>query len=95
MKHTKGNWKALHLAESPRDITIVSGATKIAIIDRDKPEWQDVANAKLIAAAPELLEALQHIVSMNGVGYKDAKHFIKDLQPLIKDAIEAIKKATL
>ncbi len=44
------------------------------------------ANAKLIAAAPELLEALKSIVSEHGFNTSSS---------LKRDALEAIKKATL
>lgn len=55
--------------------------------------FEDSGLRKLHDAAPEILEALQNIVSCNGVGYKDVNKFVKDLQPFIKKGQQAIKKA--
>lgn len=65
-KHTPGPWNL-----TPIENRIVSGNTVIARIyahtDKGQPSnvapftEEDAANAKLIAAAPELLEALQEL----------------------------------
>ena len=49
---------------------------------------------KLQKAAPELLDALQNIISCNGVGYSSSEQYIKDLQQFIIEGQKAIKKAT-
>jgi hypothetical protein len=53
-------------------------------------EWK--CNENLIIHSPEAYELLKIIVAMNGVGYKDEKLFVKDLQPFIEDARKLIKK---
>lgn len=60
MRHTKGPWKA----ESHRgSYEIWNQNTKIAVINEAHEQEQeigmDLANANLIAAAPEMLEALE------------------------------------
>ena len=52
--YTKGKWEAK--ANADGSWVIMSGNIVIALFNRkDFPEWNE-ANAKLIAAAPELLE---------------------------------------
>jgi hypothetical protein len=79
--HTPGPWKVF--ADT---ITTANDSIKIAEVPTNneaKKEWQ--ANANLIAAAPELLEALEMLLRIT---YKTSK------TPEVKAAIEAIKKAT-
>ena len=71
MKHTPGPWELADLphsivvrTESPNKTTY--GASRYAAIggfDRSDPDQLDeaLANARLIAAAPDLLEALQDV----------------------------------
>ena len=62
-KHTPGPWKV-----SPTDDTVVIDATgaEVAAIDgdyNDPDTWPQMeANARLIAAAPDLLDALQNLL---------------------------------
>ena len=60
-KHTPGQWETL-------DNSIIAGAICIAVIEDDggyeAPADQRLANARLIAAAPELLEALEAILKV-------------------------------
>ena len=60
--HTPGEWKALH--DFDGDYAIfggLSGKVHIATTNADYPE--DQANACLIAAAPQMLEALELLVN--------------------------------
>jgi len=90
MKHTKEPW------ELSDDGFIYSGYVRIADphcsqLDINERE----ANAKLIAAAPELLEALQDLVEdvLSYSGGSD-EFTREDAEDLVKDAIKVIKKAT-
>lgn len=54
MSHTPGPWKV--------DRPYIRGAGRaIASLESWRNEVEDAANARLIAAAPELLECLKHI----------------------------------
>jgi hypothetical protein len=56
-QHTPGPWVV-----GPNGDTVnVPGKTRIAEISA-QPDWQWTANARLIAAAPELLKALQNML---------------------------------
>ncbi len=93
-KHTKGEWIAVgYWVEHPDD--------KVADICDCNPECMGqghlgrtpeeiVANARLIAAAPELLTALQAIVKT--LADQDDEGLIEHVQPMI-DARAAIAKA--
>lgn len=81
-KHTKGNWNinryGIVVDEKGYGISQISGIS-------NEKNWDD--NAKLIAAAPELLEAcneLLELLSFHGYNYSTE----------ISKAKEAIKKAT-
>lgn len=77
-KHTPGPWKQ---SEYSSDIQVRSGFTECAlvrpIIHGDNPTGQrieQIANARLIAAAPELLMALRfarRIIGCNDCGTDD------------------------
>lgn len=86
-KFTKGNW--IFSKYEPTDFSVHSeegSGNDIALVRGSKEETE--ANAKLIAAAPELLAALQKAV--NYVAYpKDEKYY-----GWVTDAEQAIKKAT-
>lgn len=86
MKHTKGPWKV----DKNGAICLVEYAKSIAMVNSvfiPKEEFE--ANAKLIAAAPQLLEALQEFV--NAVYSGCSK---EELDMLRKKGEEAIKAAT-
>lgn len=58
MKHTKGRWRSF--TDNANGFGVTNGDTVIAIAG--EPDLKEnEANANLIAAAPELLEALQAI----------------------------------
>ena len=61
MKHTKGNWKL------NKDYTIrgEKGQFIAQICSADNNDSEREANARLIAVAPELLEALELICNTN------------------------------
>ena len=90
MKHTKGEWRALPMG------FVNEGATKVVtlannikfvcntFISHETVETAE-ANAKLIAAAPDLLEAAMQLLSWKG---ETPQHCREQLE-------KAIKKATL
>lgn len=67
-KHTPGPWQAVALAVRWAVTTTAKPRTfNICIINNDRDEQE--ANARLIAAAPELLAALKAARPHIGVGY--------------------------
>ncbi len=73
-KHTQGPWttgdadwrtivgsetRYLHLNSAKVTGRVSRSLAAVAVVDRSDNEAEDLANARLIAAAPELLEALQ------------------------------------
>ena len=99
MKHTKGEWvKGSNTAK--RDwMQIFCNGKLIAEAKELSKKWnrkatdfeEEGANAALIAAAPDLLEALQVIKNvLTGWDHKDGKY-----ANLIFHAESAIKKATI
>jgi hypothetical protein len=89
-KHTPGPW-CIDPHQSPEQpLTVFDGpncGTLIAIVSGDPDEPENEANAKLIAAAPDLLAALERIAAIKVTGY-DGDYGIQ----AIADA--AIAKAT-
>jgi hypothetical protein len=63
--HTQGPWRPVTLGASPDHTWVIAWAIDSELIEIAKlPEWPDdqaeaEANARLIAAAPEMLAALQ------------------------------------
>lgn len=94
-KHTKGPWQyhsRLSGSENHRGFRVygpgASGWTIAELMPVDEDGIEGEANAKLIAAAPSLLEALQLIASTHPM---DAA---LDPQRAVRVAREAIAKAT-
>lgn len=95
MKHTPGPWAAF-IGNRGKTISIDIGPTAIGkrpcIInwsgfdDTDLPITQRVANARLIAAAPDLLEALQILLE------RASRNSIDPFA--LQQAVRAIAKAT-
>lgn len=81
-KHTKGEWIYNPTYETITDSEGYGIAQPHGI--RNEEEWE--ANAKLIAAAPEMLEALIEISQLGSTG--------EDAREMKKIAINAITKAT-
>ena len=86
-KHTPGPWECRPSMEYPWDYEISTTTSE----DRIEYPGEDKANARLIAAAPELLAALQVMLRNYA-----AVHDIGDveMQPAIYQANAAIQKAT-
>ena len=65
-KHTPGPWVVEHWSpigkHSPKMPHIYSGGFLVAEVENEFADDEGVANAQLIAAAPDLLEALEHLV---------------------------------
>lgn len=85
-QHTPAPWSINEWTQASSDIAI--GATGTPLIARvplrDVSINEQEANARLIAAAPELLEALKVLVENGGIGSED----------MFDDARAAIAKAT-
>ncbi len=96
MTHTKGNWERGSNSNMTRTLIksdVHIEGEKIAMI---YPNAEEIPNAKLIAAAPELLQALKAILPLTKTyylaqSYKD-KHN-KELITLFDQAEQAIKNA--
>jgi len=84
-KHTPGPWSINRYDTYDKDIVIREPGVRVDFDDVDQDEQE--ANARLIAAAPELLEALNAMMD----GYDES--YTQD-QPPNKAARAAIAKAT-
>ena len=73
-KHTKGPWEVSDW--NPQLVRSVDGGKHIAILNdqerrprgNKEPQPEPMANARLIAAAPELLEALKGYIAQEDAG---------------------------
>ncbi len=89
MKHTKGEWKVEY------DSNKIGEPGHIMAIDGEKKEYicttsgNVKANSTLIAAAPDMLEALQNLIGLQFANV-DSETKVR-----LEKAIQAIKKATL
>ena len=84
-KHTKGKWRPVFNGNM---FTVISEDKNICV-DGETDLGENEANARLIAAAPDLLEALNKMCDavLNNIQLRpDSK--------TMKEAVEAIKKAT-
>ena len=92
-KHTKGEWE---IKKTQGNFSI-SGKEPVCTILANPPLEQQEANAKLIAAAPELLEALvksNKLIETLRDKLSHIKYGIIISEQFIKDNLAAIKKAT-
>ena len=62
-KHTPGPWRVVE-DRVPASLEVYSGKTAIAECWRRAETETELANARLIAAAPELLDALQYLANV-------------------------------
>lgn len=78
MAHTQGPW-ALDGDINAMNLDVVSGEGRIAMIDCENDDLTDaevVANARLMRAAPDLLEALEDAVE----ALTEARYYPSELQ---------------
>ena len=77
-----------------RPIFGLGGVAFVASVQqwRDHPETRD-ANANLIAAAPDLYEALKAITDCYGVGWRDARAFLAAVHDFMVEGRTALSKA--
>ena len=86
-KHTPGPWK---VSSSGNDIENAYGAGVCALYADESSE----ANARLIAAAPELLEALERLVAANAdLNERTGNGLPHPTHPAITISLDAIAKA--
>jgi hypothetical protein len=102
-KHTPGPWQLTSVPFELRNMDSVAaiygpltkdgGACFICDISRSPGDKEAEANAKLIAASPELLEALEMLV--NSIGFAKLNKTDKGQHDTaFEKALAAIKKAT-
>lgn len=84
-KHTQGEWVSLAYRV---DVDVADGLSGICEMSEWMDESEMEANAKLIAAAPDLLKSLQECVKAMKIVTSSA------IKPFIERAEQAIKKAT-
>ena len=89
-KHSPGPWTAASQDIDTNEIPIKCGKSILARV-APRPHWDATqeANARLIASAPELLEALKNLVSM---GWNDSplcKVYEKEIQAAEKAIAQA------
>ena len=89
MKHTKGPWEISRGAQNYA-FSIESGSKTIALVPHIPGKMVTKANAQLIAAVPELLEACERL--LDDWHSDDANFYIKEPKHL-ELARQAIKKA--
>lgn len=89
-KHTAGPWR---VGDSHLEITDADGHRAIAEV-RDYDGWEEIseeeqeANLRLIAAAPDMLKALQMEEELNRIGLIRAENdFIEAVNKARRDAI--------
>lgn len=92
-KHTKGPWTIKSVSESDIAYRIIAECDEenVFCVWRTTDEIQTEANAKLIAAAPELLEALQEVRLVFNPLIRSSK---SDKDAAWLKVVNAIKKAT-
>lgn len=91
--HTPGPWKRGHMMDAERAwVGPEYDVPPVAHIDRnERDEWE--ANARLIAAAPELLEAACHFIRWADEPAESALGMVREQEWLAK-ARAAIARAT-
>lgn len=91
-QHTPGPWVVTQWDEFPvqQVITDETGSRCLALVDR--VDDQDIANAWLISAAPDLLSALERLVSRDRMEARECV-FTHDEMSWLEEAESAIAKA--
>ncbi len=89
-KHTQGPWEACHDADGDYVIFAGEGVNHKIIAITNLDSETDEANAGLIAAAPDLLEALERIILAE---FGSLKHPQIRHSGLWEGAVAAIRKA--
>lgn len=94
-KHTPGPWKWWTTHEGSHRINPEEGGLVIASCDTRNPfSYEQEANARLIAAAPDLLEALKDLLDTSVWADAEGNVTIRlSGEPAVKRAIAAIAKA--
>ena len=86
MKHTQGKWKIVEV-EGDRMTCVHTDKTNIALLVHQK-------DAKLIASAPAMLEALKEIAEGKGAYSRDKlEHAVNCVEGMKATAKQAIAKA--
>lgn len=90
--HTPGDWNAEYCGRDTIKVIKTSDNRRIATVKVTKTYEMDEANARLMAAAPELLDALIMFVDQyaNGIDGNDSE---RESRPEVIAARAAIKKA--
>lgn len=86
MSHTKGDWVAIKNIGTPSTHRIESSMCVTIADVYEKADNSHAANAKLIAAAPDLLDALNGVLANTALNKIDNASF--------DCAVKAIEKAT-
>lgn len=90
-QHTPGPWVAVDL---PTAIAIKSHISNVANIQRGQMRDQQQANARLIAAAPDLLGALKDLAqSIVWKEFGECRGFTEEMPLPIITAVEKARKA--
>ena len=91
-KHTRGKWFERQVPGDQRRFTVLTdfGSSTQSICHLYHRKGETEANAKLIAAAPDLLEALDEL----RISVGNNSEFNRFIDDAYKKAVEAIKKAT-
>lgn len=93
-KHTPGPW---HVNSSGAEIVEDRGIVIAEVFDRGTETPRPQANARLIAAAPDMLRALQDFVGMSSSlehGVRNQPYTDDSAKFVIENARSAIAKAT-
>ena len=94
--HTPGPWRTdagVILSEDGRGIAVAQGPSRVFQPRRFAPEHERLPNAKLIAAAPTLLEALEEIAGHSGNLYANPDDDWADVAMLLKKRARAAIEA--
>lgn len=94
IKHTEGPWQVLLNARDRDSARIFAGSKYLGIVgNSDDTYEQTYSNAYLIAAAPELLEALEAAIPLLHTGDELPLDYYKDKPSALGKALRAIAKA--